>query len=170
MNTDVLGQLATQLTRQGLWLRTAESCTGGLIAAICTQGAGASAWFDSSCVTYSNSAKIRLLGVDAALIKSHGAVSEDVARAMALGACAGQADVVAVAVTGIAGPGGGTPDKPVGTVWIAWAIDGQAWTQGFQWVGNRDQIRQATAKAALEGLVARLGAADAARTPAPKAF
>jgi nicotinamide-nucleotide amidase len=156
MTAGVLTELAAQLMQQGLWLRTAESCTGGLIAATCTQRAGASAWFDSACVTYSNAAKTRLLGVDAALIQAHGAVSEEVAKAMALGACAGQADIVAVAVTGVAGPDGGTPAKPVGTVWIAWAVGTALWAQCFHLSGNRDQVRLSTVDAALAGLLAHL--------------
>ena len=112
--------LATRLSDKGERLATAESCTGGLIAAHCTALSGSSAWFDRGWVTYSNEAKSDLLGVDAGLILHHGAVSEPVARAMAEGAVARSQAQIAVAVTGIAGPTGGTPDKPVGTVWVAW--------------------------------------------------
>jgi nicotinamide-nucleotide amidase len=103
-------------------LATAESCTGGMIAAACTDLAGSSQWFERGFVTYSNEAKTELLGVPAGLIATHGAVSESVARAMALGAVAHSRAQVAVAVTGIAGPTGGTADKPVGTVWFGWNV------------------------------------------------
>ena len=102
-------------------LATAESCTGGLIAAACTEQAGSSDWFDCGVVTYSNQAKTELLGVDAVLIAEHGAVSQAVALAMASGALARCNADLAVAVTGVAGPSGGSADKPVGTVWLAWA-------------------------------------------------
>ena len=107
-------------------MATAESCTGGLIAAACTAVAGSSDWFERGFVTYSNEAKTELLGVDAALIAAHGAVSEPVARAMAEGALARSPRRLAVAVTGIAGPGGAVPGKPVGTVWLAWRRRGGA--------------------------------------------
>ena len=114
-------QVAQALTAKGWMLATAESCTGGLIAASCTDLAGSSAWFDRGAVTYSNEAKADLLGVPPELIAQHGAVSEPVARAMAEGILQRSKAHIAVAVTGIAGPGGGSPDKPVGTVWLAWA-------------------------------------------------
>lgn len=113
--------LADALRARGWRMATAESCTGGLIAAACTAVAGSSDWFERGYVTYSNASKTEAIGVDAALIASDGAVSEPVARAMAEGALK-QADVdIAVAVTGIAGPGGAVPGKPVGTVWMAWS-------------------------------------------------
>ena len=108
--------LAQALREGGLRLATAESCTGGLIAAACTAVAGSSDWFERGFVTYSNAAKTEAIGVDAALIAAHGAVSEEVALAMARGALAHSQADLAVAVTGIAGPGGATPGKPVGTV------------------------------------------------------
>ena len=117
--------LATQLLARGWMLATAESCTGGLIAAACTDLAGSSTWFERGFVTYSNAAKAQMLGVDAALIAQHGAVSEPVARAMAKGALQHAHAQVALAVTGVAGPGGGSADKPVGTVWFAWALPAQ---------------------------------------------
>ncbi|MEY4140223.1 MAG: hypothetical protein RLZZ371_2405, partial [Pseudomonadota bacterium] len=113
--------LARLLMQKGWMMATAESCTGGLIAANCTDLAGSSNWFERGFVTYSNAAKNELLGVDPALIKSHGAVSEPVVRAMASGALAHSQAQVAIAVTGVAGPGGGSAEKPVGTVWLAWA-------------------------------------------------
>ena len=117
--------LATQLLARGWMLATAESCTGGLIAAACTDLAGSSTWFERGFVTYSNAAKAQMLGVDTALIAQHGAVSEPVARAMAQGALQHAHAQVALAVTGVAGPGGGSADKPVGTVWFAWALPAQ---------------------------------------------
>ncbi|HEY9067754.1 MAG TPA: nicotinamide-nucleotide amidohydrolase family protein, partial [Burkholderiaceae bacterium] len=110
--------LGDALRRAGLTIASAESCTGGLIAAACTGIAGSSDWFERGFVTYSNEAKTESLGVPAALIAAHGAVSDAVARAMAEGALAHSRAQIAVAVTGIAGPGGGSPGKPVGTVWM----------------------------------------------------
>ena len=141
--------LAVALRAQGAWLTTAESCTGGLIAAACTSVAGSSEWFDRGFVTYSNAAKIETLGVDAALIEQHGAVSQPVARAMAEGALARSRSTIALAVTGIAGPGGATPGKPVGTVWLAWALRGDGGEQRLQLKGGRAAIRTATVHAAL---------------------
>src|SRR3989339_1361325 len=109
--------LARLLLDKGWFLATAESCTGGLIAASCTDLAGSSQWFERGFVTYSNAAKCELLGIDAALINAHGAVSEAVARAMAFGALARSHAQVAIAVTGVAGPGGGSADKQGGTGW-----------------------------------------------------
>jgi nicotinamide-nucleotide amidase len=136
---------------------TAESCTGGLIAASCTQLSGSSAWFERGFVTYSNAAKSELLGVDASLIEAQGAVSEEVAKAMALGALAHSPAHISVAVTGIAGPTGGSDAKPVGTVWLAWAwrdakqgIHCEAMLQHFQ--GSRAEVRYATAELALDHL------------------
>lgn len=146
-------ELARALQGLGWMLATAESCTGGLIAAACTEVAGSSAWFDRAVVSYSNEAKTELLGVDAALIAAHGAVSEPVARAMAEGMLARSKATVAVAVTGIAGPGGGTPDKPVGTVWLAWACRGQATrAEKHLFPGDRAAVRWQTCAVALEGV------------------
>jgi nicotinamide-nucleotide amidase len=114
-----VSQLADALRARGERLATAESCTGGLIAAACTDLAGSSDWFERGMVSYSNEAKTDLLGVDAALISAHGAVSEPVARAMAEGALAHSAADVSAAVTGVAGPGGGSAAKPVGLVHLA---------------------------------------------------
>jgi nicotinamide-nucleotide amidase len=147
--------LGAALARRGWRLATAESCTGGLIAAACTELAGSSAWFERGVVSYSNEAKSGLLGVDPALIAQHGAVSEAVALAMARGVLA-QAHVdLAVAVTGIAGPGGGSIDKPVGTVWFAWATQGAAHAECRVWPGDRAAVREATVRHALAGLLAR---------------
>lgn len=136
-------------------LATAESCTGGLIAAACTNVAGSSDWFERAFVTYSNAAKVEMLGVDGALIGAHGAVSDEVARAMAQGAIARSQADLALAVTGIAGPGGATPGKPVGTVWLAWCRRGQtAQAQHLLLGGTRASIRGETARAALERALA----------------
>jgi len=153
--------LAQTLRQRGWHLATAESCTGGLIAAACTELAGSSDWFDRGFVTYSNAAKTELLGVAGALIDAHGAVSEAVARAMVQGARRHSRAELAVAVTGIAGPGGGSADKPVGTVWLAWSdpVGEQAERQCF--AGDRAEVRRATVERALQGLLER------ARTAAP---
>jgi nicotinamide-nucleotide amidase len=155
-------RLAVLLQRDGRMLATAESCTGGLIAGACTDLAGSSAWFERGFVTYSNAAKHELLGVDAALIAAHGAVSEPVARAMAAGAVARSRAGVAVAVTGVAGPTGGSADKPVGTVWFGWAIDGDVRTERRRFDGDRAAVRRATVRHALHALVRWLEAPGAA--------
>lgn len=137
-------------------LATAESCTGGLIAAACTDLAGSSAWFERGFVSYSNTSKTELLGVDAALIARDGAVSSAVAAAMARGALAHAQAQVSVAVTGVAGPSGGSADKPVGTVWFGWASPHGVSTQIMHFPGDRAQVRAATVRHALQGLVDRL--------------
>ena len=149
--------LAQALLVRRWMLATAESCTGGLIAAACTDLAGSSDWFERGVVSYSNAAKTDLLGVPPALIAAHGAVSEQVARAMAAGAVAHSRAQAALAVTGIAGPGGGTADKPVGTVWFAWCVNGQISAECQRLTGDRAQVRQQTVAHALQGLLTRLG-------------
>jgi len=147
--------LAQALREGGLRLATAESCTGGLIAAACTAVAGSSDWFERGFVTYSNAAKTEAIGVDAALIAAHGAVSEEVALAMARGALAHSQADLAVAVTGIAGPGGATPGKPVGTVWVALARRGAPpQADLLQLQGERAAIRAQTVEYALQRLLA----------------
>ena len=143
------GPMANLLIKKSHMLVTAESCTGGMIAAACTDLAGSSAWFERGFVTYSNAAKTELLGVDPALLRQQGAVSEPVARAMALGALAHSQAQVALAVTGIAGPGGGSPDKPVGTVWFGFAVPGQVTTEVRHFAGDRAAVRLATVQHAL---------------------
>jgi nicotinamide-nucleotide amidase len=133
-------------------LATAESCTGGLIAGACTDLAGSSAWFERGFVTYSNAAKSEQLGVDAALIATHGAVSEPVVRAMVLGALQHSHAQVAVAVTGVAGPTGGSADKPVGTVWFGWATPAGVRTEVQHFAGDRAAVRAATVHHALTQL------------------
>ena len=142
--------LAERLRAHGWRLTTAESCTGGLIASTCTDQAGSSDWFDRGVVTYSNPSKTDLLGVPSEMVMSHGAVSEPVARAMAEGALARAPAQRAVAVTGIAGPGGGSADKPVGTVWIACAGTGMdTRAQRFWFDGDRAAVRWQTVVEAL---------------------
>ena len=153
--------LADGLRARGAMIASAESCTGGLIAGACTELAGSSDWFERGIVSYSNAAKTELLGVPAALIEAHGAVSEPVARAMAAGVLARSPTQLSVAVTGVAGPGGGSVAKPVGTVWLAWAwrdaagsVATDARLQRF--AGDRSAVRQATLVDALQGLIDRL--------------
>jgi nicotinamide-nucleotide amidase len=149
--------LAQSLKQRGWMLATAESCTGGLIAAACTDLAGSSEWFERGMVTYSNEAKTELLGVEAALIAQHGAVSEPVARAMAEGAIARSRADIAVAVTGIAGPGGGSVAKPVGTVWVSIALRGRTPAATLlQLKGDRAAIRSQTVVWALRALIGAL--------------
>ena len=157
LEADLIQISATLLARSWM-LTTAESCTGGMIAAACTDLAGSSQWFERGFVTYSNEAKTELLGVPAALIATHGAVSEPVARAMAQGAVAHSRAQVAVAVTGIAGPTGGSADKPVGTVWFGWAVNGQVTTATRRFDGDRAAVRQQTLHWACERLNALLNA------------
>ncbi|OUM02628.1 CinA family protein [Variovorax sp. JS1663] len=146
-------QLAQVLQDKGWMMATAESCTGGLIAGACTDLSGSSNWFERGFVTYSNEAKTELLGVDASLIGGHGAVSEPVARAMAEGAVARSRAQVAVAVTGVAGPTGGSAEKPVGTVWFGWSVGGQARTERRRFDGGRAEVRAATVHHALQMLL-----------------
>ena len=154
MNTQALcEQLAQALQARGWMLATAESCTGGMIAAACTDLSGSSNWFERGFVTYSNAAKSELLGVDPALIAQHGAVSEVVARAMAFGAVRHSQAQVGVAVTGVAGPTGGSPEKPVGTVWFGFQVDGQLSSETRHFPGDRAAIRAATVQHALQRLL-----------------
>lgn len=150
----IVPALAGVLRQAGLKIATAESCTGGLIAGACTTIAGSSDWFERGFVTYSNEAKTEMLGVDAAVIRAHGAVSEPVARAMAEGALERSHAQLAVAVTGVAGPSGGSPSKPVGTVWLAWARAGEATrTELLRLAGDRRSIREQTVQHALQHLL-----------------
>lgn len=146
---DLARRLLDGCRRQGLTLVTAESCTGGLIAACLTEIAGSSDVVDRGFVTYSNAAKIELLGVPEALLIRHGAVSEPVARAMAEGALARSGAGVAIAVTGVAGPGGGTADKPVGLVHLAVARTTRTLHERRNFPGDRGMIRMTTVEAAL---------------------
>jgi nicotinamide-nucleotide amidase len=153
---DLIGRLAQRLRERGWMMASAESCTGGLIAGACTELSGSSDWFERGFVTYSNLAKCELLGVAADLIDTHGAVSEPVARAMAVGAVERSGAHCAVAVTGVAGPTGGTPDKPVGTVWFGWCTPAGIFTERQRFNGDRATVRRASVAHALGGLLQRL--------------
>ncbi|WP_417614167.1 CinA family protein [Oceanisphaera sp.] len=157
--TQVLAQqLGEILLARNMTITTAESCTGGGIASAITDIAGSSAWFERGFVTYSNGAKRDMLGVDAGVIDRDGAVSQAVVIAMAKGACAQNGDSLAVAVSGVAGPGGGSPEKPVGTVWLACylATEDKTHTRLLQLTGDRLAVRQQTIVAALEDCLALL--------------
>jgi len=147
-----LEALARVLRRRRERIATAESCTGGMIAAACTDLPGSSEWFERGFVTYSNEAKHELLGVDPHVLAREGAVSEAVARAMAEGALARAPVEWSVAVTGIAGPGGATPGKPVGTVWLAVSGRGTTTAQGLRLDGGRASVRAQTVAHALHAL------------------
>lgn len=158
VDDDTLYTLAEDLGRvllqRGWRLVTAESCTGGWIAECVTAIAGSSGWFDRGYVTYSNAAKTGMLGVAPGLIETHGAVSPAVVRAMAAGALKHSQAQVAVAVSGIAGPSGGTPEKPVGTVWFAWQQQGAEATARCTWLaGERRAVRRQAVEVALRGLL-----------------
>ena len=157
--------LAELLAHRRWMMASAESCTGGMIAAACTDLAGSSGWFERGFVTYSNAAKTDLLGVDAALIADHGAVSEPVARAMAEGAVRHSQAQVAVAVTGVAGPGGGSDDKPVGTVWFGFALPGLLTSEVMLFTGDRAAVRSAAVQHALARLIEKLALAPTHETP-----
>ena len=151
----LLASLATQLLTNNQQLVTAESCTGGWIAEAVTSMAGSSVWFERGVVTYSNEAKQELLGVKAATLSTYGAVSEQTAVEMATGILANSHGQLAIATTGIAGPGGGSEEKPVGTVWFGFAGEGlttQAWRKTF--TGDRTQVRQQAVIFALEQVLA----------------
>ena len=148
---DRLGRI---LLERGWRVTTAESCTGGLIAGALTEIAGSSAWFEYGFVTYGNNAKSDMLGVSDAMLQAHGAVSEPVAVAMAEGARQRAGAEIAVSVTGIAGPDGGTPTKPVGTVWMAWAVSGRdTVARRFRFDGDRAEVRRQTLEQAIDGLI-----------------
>jgi len=153
-------RLGSLLLERGEWLAAAESCTGGWLAQSVTAIAGSSAWFDRGFVTYSNAAKVDMLGVPESTLERHGAVSEAVARAMAQGVLAHSRADWSVAITGIAGPSGGSPEKPVGTVCFAWAgKDGGCEAQTCHFSGDRAAVREQSVWHALNGLIERLGSA-----------
>jgi nicotinamide-nucleotide amidase len=161
--SDSLTALATEVLEacraERITLATAESCTGGLIAGCLTAIAGSSDVVDRGFVTYSNAAKTDMLGVPAEMIQAHGAVSQPVAEAMAAGACERAKAGVAVSVTGVAGPGGGSPEKPVGTVWIGVARQGQpATARKFLFKGDRTDVRMQTVVEALRMILKALAA------------
>ncbi len=147
-------QLGMVLLARKLRCVVAESCTGGALAAAITEIAGSSQWFERGFITYTNEAKIELLAVPHSVISSQGAVSEGTVRAMVRGALDASHADVSVAISGVAGPGGGSPDKPVGTVWLAWACENKPIrAQCYLFKGDRKRIRQQAVEAALEGLI-----------------
>lgn len=163
MSDNVLFELAERigmaLKAQGLMLATAESCTGGWIAQAVTAVPGSSEWFERGFVTYTYISKREMLGVSEDTLSRHGAVSEETVREMVAGALAHSHAQVALAVSGTAGPGGGTPDKPVGTVCLAWAVkNGEPRSATRRFSGNREKVRQAAVKNALEGVLELLPA------------
>lgn len=153
LQRDLVERLATLCKSEQQVVATAESCTGGMIAASMTNLAGSSEWFDCGFVTYSNNAKMQMLGVDSATLDNSGAVSSATVSEMAIGAVSRSNATIACAVSGVAGPGGGSAEKPVGTVWIAWAGPAGVRQQRFLFSGNRDEIRQRTVEEALQGLI-----------------
>ncbi len=154
---DLSQRVGARLRERSLTLATAESCTGGWVAQIVTHTGGSSAWFERGFVTYSNEAKMEMLGVAPATLAASGAVSEETAREMAAGALTNSRAGVALAITGIAGPTGGSPEKPVGTVCFAWCRRGEAPESEWRhFDGDREAVRRQSAIFALEGLLARL--------------
>jgi nicotinamide-nucleotide amidase len=154
---ELAAELGRRLAARRAFAATAESCTGGLVAGAITAIAGSSGWFDRGFVTYSNEAKVELLGVDADALERNGAVSEATAKAMAEGAIRASRANLAVAVTGIAGPAGGSPAKPVGMVCFAWAMrDGPTTAATHCFLGDRKAVRRASVVVSLQGLIDRL--------------
>ena len=146
-------QVGELLKSHGMMLATAESCTGGGVAQAITEVAGSSAWFERGFVTYSNLSKQQMLAVRETTLRQHGAVSEMTVREMVAGALANSAAQVALAVSGIAGPDGGTAEKPVGTVWFAWGVkNGETRAQRYQLDGKRDEVRSQAVRIALQGI------------------
>jgi len=150
---DLAAALGRTLVARGIRLALAESCTGGWIAKTVTDIPGSSDWFEGGFVTYSNAAKVQMLGVSGATLETYGAVSDDVVREMAVGARRAARAGAAIAVSGVAGPGGGTADKPVGRVWLAWSCADRDWTQRVDLAGDREAIRRQSVAIALEGLL-----------------
>lgn len=153
MDNESLNKLADYLLAKQLMLATAESCTGGMVASLITDIPGSSRWFERGFITYSNSAKQQCLQVDAAIIEKFGAVSEPVVKLMALGTLKNSQADVTIATTGIAGPDGGTADKPVGTVCFAWVFSEQLIAQTKYFKGNRYEIRQQASCYAINQLL-----------------
>ena len=149
-------QLGKILSGRGLYISTAESCTGGWVSTAITQIAGSSGWFDRGYVSYSNEAKREMLGVRAKTLDVHGAVSKAVVEEMAKGALKKSRATFSVAISGIAGPDGGTDEKPVGTVWMAWCVQGKVDSALFCLPGERQDVRAAAVSLALQGLLVRI--------------
>ena len=149
----VTEQLAQRLVERGEMLAAAESCTGGWLAKVCTDLPGSSAWFERGFVTYTNEAKQEMLGVAGVTLQAHGAVSEQAVAEMAAGALARSRAQLAVSISGIAGPGGGSEEKPVGTVCFGWARDGETVTERKVFDGDREAVRAQAVLHALQGLL-----------------
>ncbi|WP_303901026.1 CinA family protein [Thiohalomonas denitrificans] len=154
---ELAGRVAARLSGKGVMLAAAESCTGGWVAKVCTDLVGSSTWFERGFVTYSNEAKRDMLGVSPGTLAAHGAVSEATVREMASGALARSRARVSLAISGIAGPGGGTDRTPVGTVWFAWATADRLQTQHKCFGGDREAVRRASVVTALEGVLDIVG-------------
>ena len=152
-NDVLVRSLAQALQKRGLVCSSAESCTGGLVGAMLTAVPGSSDWYLGGVISYANSVKAGLLKVSGDDLGRFGAVSEPVVRAMALGACAATGAQAAMSTSGVAGPGGGTERKPVGTVWVGWALNGESRAGVFHFDGSRDEVRVQAARAAVEGLL-----------------
>lgn len=146
-------RLGKRCREKGVSVTTAESCTGGGVARVITAVAGSSDYFETGYVTYSNAAKTRLLGVSESLLAEHGAVSREVVEAMVAGACRESGAQLGVAVSGVAGPDGGTPDKPVGTVWLAWGNERQQQAECFHFPGDRRGVRERAVRESIVGLI-----------------
>ena len=151
----LVSQVGQALVESDAMVVTAESCTAGMIAEALTEVAGSTAWFDRAYITYSYESKREMLGVKETTVQKKGAVSEECVTEMALGALQQSHAKVSIACSGIAGPGGGTPDKPVGTVWLAWAVQGQedVISEQFHFEGDRHSVREQTTEAALKGVL-----------------
>ena len=151
---DLAESVGKALFKDGVMMAAAESCTGGWIAQVVTSVPGSSQWFERGFVTYTNASKQELLGVASATLAAHGAVSEAVVKEMVSGALQNSAADIAVAVSGIAGPDGGSPEKPVGTVWLAWQKKGgNALAAQFLFQGDRQQVREQAVRQALQGVI-----------------
>lgn len=157
ISREIAQELAKLMLQRRWMLATAESCTGGWLSKCVTDLPGSSAWFERGFVTYSNSAKAEMLGVTAQTLREHGAVSSYTVCEMAEGALAHSHADISVAISGVAGPDGGTAERPVGLVWLAWCCKGEsAQAERYQFDGDRDSVRQQAVDAALRGLVQRL--------------
>ena len=148
----MVAALGQSLRSRRCRMATAESCTGGLVACTLTDVAGSSEWFEGGVVAYDNRVKMRLLGVPEEILVRHGAVSRACVESMVRGVCTLMDVPVGLAISGIAGPGGGTPDKPVGTVWVAWQSAGRVWSREFSFDGSRREIKMQSMRAAIAEL------------------
>ncbi len=148
----MVAALGQSLRSRRCRMATAESCTGGLVACTLTDVAGSSEWFEGGVVAYDNRVKMRLLGVPEEILVRHGAVSRACVESMVQGVCTLMDVPVGLAISGIAGPGGGTPDKPVGTVWVAWQSAGRVWSREFSFDGSRREIKMQSMRAAIAEL------------------